>query len=280
MAESTVKRRSALDTIPLVGPLAICIVLYLFPLAAWLISLPATKSQLHVSRIYYAQISGTLWMSLASAALAAGLGGIVACLAVFSQRRFAKALAFLMTMPLLVGFVARNYSWTGLLSHFYIGPLGFVGRLQDSAAGVILVMSVVFTPLAFFIIFQGTMRLRPEYFAAARTLGATDARAFCVIAVPLLLPSAGIAVGTTFVLGLGYFITPQLIGGGNFPFIGNGVLRLLNDLGDVPAASRLALALLLTVLVPVAVAAAVFVIRQGRKKARVAQPVDTREASA
>jgi len=245
-----------------------------------LFNLPANHSRVHVSRIYLAQIGTTLSMSLGSAIGAALLGGCVAFLAAFSRPRTTRMLAFFMTLPLLVGFVARNYSWIGLLSHFYAGPLAFIGRLQDSAVGVLVVMSVVFTPFAYFIISQGTMRLQPEYFASARTLGATDARAFCVIALPLVLPSVGIAIGTTFILGLGYFITPQLIGGGNVPFIGNGVVRLLNDLGDVAAASRLAIALLLTVLLPIALVAVVVYVRGRRKTPRRPQPAAAQEAQA
>jgi ABC-type spermidine/putrescine transport system permease subunit I len=116
-------------------------------------------------------------------------------------------------------------------------------------------MSVVFTPFAYFIVSQRASRLLPEYFAAARTLGATDKRSFLAITMPLLLPGIGLAIGTAFILGIGYYITPQIIGGGNFPFTGNGVLRLLHELGDVSAASRLALALLGTVLIPTVIAA-------------------------
>lgn len=250
MAQWILRLRSWAAKLPATWPLVICVFLYILPLATWLANLPAKPSEISVTRVYLAQIQVTLWMSLASAIGAAVLGGTVACHAAFAPRRTAKTLAFVMTLPLLIGFVARNYSWTGLLSHFYTGPLAFIGRLQDSALGVIIVMSIVFTPFAFFIVSQGALRLQPEYFAAARTLGATDLRACLVITAPLIFPSVSIAIGMTFILGLGYFITPQLIGGGNYPFIGNGVLRLLNDLGDVTAASQLALALLLTVLIP------------------------------
>jgi ABC-type spermidine/putrescine transport system permease subunit I len=233
----------------------VCVILYLLPLVAWLSNLPPDQSQLRVSRIYLAQIGVTVGMSFLSAVGAAIMGGSVACLSAFSPPRTAKKLAFFMMLPLLVGFVARNYSWTGLLSHFHAGPFGFLGRLQDSGPGVVLVMSVVFTPFAYFVVSQRALRLSPEYYAVARTLGATDARSFVAITLPLLLPGVGLAIGTAFILGIGYYIAPQLIGGGNFPFIGNGVLSLLNGLGKAPSASRLALGLLGTVMVPTLAAA-------------------------
>lgn len=274
MAQWALRVRSVARMVPVAGPLVVCCVLYILPLATWLLKLPANASQVHVSRIYLAQIGTTMAMSFASALGAAVMGSSVACLAAFSSPRKAKTLAFFMTLPLLVGFVARNYSWTGLLSHFHGGPFGFIGRLQDSGAGVVLVMSIVFTPFAYFIVSQRALRLQPEYFAVARTLGATDERAFLVITLPLLLPGFGLAVGTAFILGIGYFVTPQLIGGGNFPFIGNGVIRLLNDVGNVAAASRLALALLLTVLSLVVCVASFMALWYRRKVNRARTAVD------
>jgi putative spermidine/putrescine transport system permease protein len=155
-----------------------------------------------------------------------------------------------MMVPLLTGFVARNYSWVGLLTAIgsHRTPLSPLGELLDSRAGIVTVMAVVFVPFVYFIVSEAASHLSPPLYEASRTLGATDARAFFVITLPLLLPATLLAFALSTILGLGYFVTPHLIGGGNFPFVANGVLSRL-DLGDAQGAALLGLYLLATVFI-------------------------------
>lgn len=240
------------------GPLLVTVLCYLVPLAVWGWSLRNEKPGEPVLPMYQSQIGDTAVISMESAALAATMGAAVACLARFSSRRTANILTFAMMVPLLTGFVARNYSWVGLLT--YVGtwppPLSQIGGLLDSRGGVIVVMGVVFVPFAYFIVSQASTHLSPQLYEASRTLGASDTRAFFVLTLPLLLPAVILAFALSSILGFGYFVTPQLIGGGNFPFLGNGVLSRL-DLGDRPGAALLGVCLLVTVFASAGIVAVV-----------------------
>ena len=239
------------------------IILYLFPFGYWVLSLPHRNKSIDINSLYWAQLVDTLFISISAAGLAVLFGGSIAILTIHSSKKVADVLIFSMMVPLLLGFIARNYSWVGFLSYLQeeYGEIMFFSNILDSWSGIVIVMTTVFTPFCYFVISQKSNYIRVEHFEAGRTLGATDSRMMFVITLPILSGSGLIAFLLSLILGIGYFITPQLIGGGNFPFIGNGVLTLLNDIGDVAGASLLALYLLLTILIPITFMSILYLIK-------------------
>ncbi len=172
----------------------------------------------------------------------------------FSNAVVNKCITALMIIPLIMGLLARNYSWIGLLTNQ--GSFGTLGRriLGDdflfSSYAIILVMAVIFVPVAFFILIQATRSIRSEHIEAARTLGVPDWRILFVVVLPITYRAAILAAGFIFALSVGFFVTPSMIGGGNYDFIGNAVLLYVN-LGDFQKASTLALAFLGLTILPV-----------------------------
>ena len=231
------------------------------PLLVWsfvLLRHPSSVSFSYVSGLYFSLARNTFVLSFVAALIAVIFGTAIACIATSQTRRFRDCITIGMTIPLLMGFIVRNYAWVGLLSQFSREyRYGWISQISNlllyRVAGVILVMAIVFTPLCYFLVLHGLDSLSPVSLQAARTLGATDARIFFAVVLPSIRRSQGLAFLASSVLAIGYFITPQLIGGGNFQFIGNGILTVLNDLGQPANASLLALMLLGTVVVVVLV---------------------------
>jgi putative spermidine/putrescine transport system permease protein len=251
------KVSAALFEIATLGLSIAVVVLYAAPLLLWLVSLLHHASKIHagaVGLLYLSVIGPTIGFSVAAAASAVIGGTALSCLAVSGSQRQRVWITGFMTIPLLMGFIARNYAWVGLLSQFAgssnVPVVSWLAHaLLYKGLGVVVVMGTVFTPFCYFIILQGFGALSIEPLQAARTMGATDRAIFWSVILPSIRSAQTIAFLLSTILGVGYFITPELIGGGNTQFIGNDVLVLLNETGLTFDASLLAFLLLATVLV-------------------------------
>jgi putative spermidine/putrescine transport system permease protein len=131
-------------------------------------------------------------------------------------------MGLLIFSPILVSVVVRSYGWTVLLSdqgpvnwalqHLGLtdGPIPLVFNLT----GVLIALSHVFLPFVVFPIFSTMMRLDPSLREAASDLGAGWWMTFRRVTLPLTMPGVVAAAQICFVLALGAFVTPALLGGG------------------------------------------------------------------
>ena len=158
-----------------------------------------------------------------------------------------------MAAPLLMGLLARNYSWIGLLSNQ--GAPGALARailgggFLYSSTGVVITMACIFTPLSFFILLQGVHTASMAHVESARTLGAPDWKILMFVVLPLTFRSAVLALGFTFAFAVGFFVTPRMIGGGKYEFVGNSILMYV-DLGRFDIATAISLAFLAVMTIP------------------------------
>jgi len=165
----------------------------------------------------------------------------------------------LMVIPMIMGLLARNYSWIGMLSsNNTLSSMGWViidgQQLLYTQLSVYIVMICIFIPIAFFILIQGTSFVSKYHVDAARTLGVPDWKILFVVILPLTHRAAVLAFGLNLAMSVGYFITPRMIGGGKSDFISNAILISVNQ-GQFGQASVLALRFLLVMAIPVAVIA-------------------------
>lgn len=177
----------------------------------------------------------------------------------------------MMLVPLLMGLLARNYAWIGMLSN--TGPVGDLGRLIFGEGflygpiAVMVVMASVFVPLSFFILVQGASLFRSAHIEAARTLGASEVSIVIHVLFPLTFRAAVLAFGFSFALAVGFFVTPQMIGGGRYDFVGNIVLAYI-DLGRFDVASSISMVFLGICMIPAAVASYYVLRRRHRVSGR------------
>ena len=165
-----------------------------------------------------------------------------------------RAFGFLVVMlPLWTSVLVRTYAWMVLL-----GRNGIVNRallalgaieqplpLLYNLSGVLLGMTHVLLPYMVLPIYGSLRRIDPDLVRAAEGLGAPAWRVFFRIHLPVTLP--GIAAGgvLVFVLALGFFITPALLGGGKVMMIAVLIQQQVGELLDWNFAA--ALSTLLTV---------------------------------
>jgi len=131
-------------------------------------------------------------------------------------------LGLLIFSPILVSVVVRSYGWTVLLSDQ--GPVNWALRglgltdepvtLVFNLTGVLIALAHVFLPFVVFPIFSSMTRLDPSLREAASDLGAGWWMTFRRVTLPLTLPGVVAGAQICFVLSLGAFVTPAMLGGG------------------------------------------------------------------
>jgi len=165
------------------------------------------------------------------------------------------ALLFLAMLPFWTNYLIRTYAWivllnpAGLINNLLLG-LGLAAAplpLLYNKFAVILGLVYSYTPFVILAIYSSLQRLDPSYAEASRDLGAGAAVTFFRITLPLT--ASGVAAGGVFVfvLSIGNFVTPDLLGGGKFQMVGNLIYDQFLSARDWPFGATLS-ALLIAIM--------------------------------
>ena len=171
--------------------------------------------------------------------------------------RLARVLAVIVVLPFLTSIIVRTYAWMVLLGsngvvNQYLMALGLTAaplKLLYNPAGVIVGMTYVLLPFMVLTLASVMRGIDPALVRAAHSLGASRWQAFRRVFLPLSAP--GIAGGTllVFILSLGFFITPALMGGPSDVMIAMLIEREVEFTLNWSFASTLAVILLALTLV-------------------------------
>jgi putative spermidine/putrescine transport system permease protein len=133
-----------------------------------------------------------------------------------------RAVAFYCVLvPLWVSVLVRTFSWMLLLgtSGPINGALVSLGLIEQpltllfNTTGVTIGMVHVLLPYALLPIYSAMLAIEPRLLLASEGLGAGPATSFRRVYLPLTLPGVGAAAAFVFLLALGFFVTPALLGG-------------------------------------------------------------------
>lgn len=113
----------------------------------------------------------------------------------------------------------------------------------------IVAMTHILLPFMVLPIYSVMKTIPPTIVRAAKSLGARNSTAFWRVYFPNTIPGIGAGVLLVFVLAIGYYITPQLVGGVSGLFISNKIAEYIDPLLNWPLAAALSTLLLLLVLV-------------------------------
>lgn len=136
-----------------------------------------------------------------------------------TRARTAQFLVLCVLVPFFTSVLVRTYAWMVILSpqgilNSILGALGLDPfKLLYNRAGVLLAMGYTLLPYMVLTLYSVMRGIDRELLRAAHNLGASDWQAFRRVFLPLSLP--GVAGGSllVFMLALGYFVTPRLVGG-------------------------------------------------------------------
>ena len=162
----------------------------------------------------------------------------------------------LLLVSLWTSLLVRTYAWLIILQRRGIAndllmslgitdaPLALVHNLTGTVIGMVHIM----LPFMILPLFAAMKSIDPIYNQAAATFGASPARAFRDVFLPLSLP--GLAAGATlvFVITLGFYVTPALLGGGKVQMISMRIESDVSMYANWGAASSLGVVLLVTTL--------------------------------
>ena len=168
--------------------------------------------------------------------------------------RLRWVLLALVLLPMWSSTVARTYGWMGIFVRdgvvdrvagvFGAGPL----RLLYTQTAVVFGMVHVLVPLLTLPIYAALQRYDHRLTQASLSLGAGRVRTFFRVKLPILMPPLLAASTTVFVLALGFFETPALLGGPRSQLISNLISQQIFSRYDVPRAQAMSLVLLVGVL--------------------------------
>jgi spermidine/putrescine transport system permease protein len=163
----------------------------------------------------------------------------------------------LVIVPLWVSYLVRGYAWKTILGsdgvfngflqylHLTHEPVSF---LLYSPFAVILMLTHIYTPFVFLPIYAALEHIPRPLVEASHDLGAGSAQTFLRVILPLSIP--GLVAGATFafVLSLGDFLAPLLVGGASGTMISNVVQSLFGAAYDWPLGAAISVCILIVII--------------------------------
>ena len=181
------------------------------------------------------------------------LGYPLAYYLAFHAGRRKELLYQLVIVPLWVSYLVRGYAWKTILGsdgvlngflqylHLTREPVGF---FLYSPFAVVLMLTHIYTPFVFLPIYAALEHIPRPLIEASQDLGAGTLQTFWRVIVPLSLPGLLAGVTFAFVLSLGDFLAPLLVGGPSGTMIANVVQSLFGAAFDWPLGAAISVGIL------------------------------------
>ena len=228
------------------------------PSSGWL----ANYADFFGTDVYLRVLGNTFWIAALCTVICAGLGYPYAYLMTIVPQRFAGLLLIVVLVPFWSSPLVRTYAWqvllrdTGVINGFLLksGLISEPFPLIRTTFGVLLGMCQILLPLMVLPVYAVMRQVDPEYTKAAANLGAGPFTAFRRVFLPLSIP--GLLAGSllVFVVALGFYITPALLGSPQNTMISSLIANAIQQRADFGAGSALGVILLVVTLVVLIVA--------------------------
>lgn len=201
----------------------------------------------------------TLWVSVVVAIVCLLLGFPVAYLMASLPLRISNWLMIMVLLPFWTSLLVRTFSWIVLLQSSGVinSLMVWLGVIQDdqriqmifNLSGTIIVMSYVLLPFMILPLYSVMKSVSPTMMRVATSLGAHPFKAFFKVYIPQVMPGIGAGSLLVFMLAVGYYITPALVGGQSGQLISNFIVYHIKTSLNWGMASALGAILFLFVLV-------------------------------
>ena len=200
----------------------------------------------------------TLIMSLIITGSCILLGYPVAWLLSNVSPRNANLLLILVLLPFWTSLLVRTSAWKVMLQQNGVinEVLVWIGLVSDgdrlilinNQFGTIVAMTHILLPFMILPMYSVMSTIPPVYMRAAKSMGATNWTAFWRVYFPQSVPGIGAGSILVFILSIGYYITPEIVGGTKGVFISNRIAYHISSSGNWGMAAALATILLVVVL--------------------------------
>ncbi len=200
----------------------------------------------------------TIIMSLTIMGACILLGYPVAWLLANLPMRKANILMMLVLLPFWTSLLVRTSAWKVMLQQngvindvlVWIGLVADNDRLVliNNQFGTIIAMTHILLPFMILPMYSVMQTINPSYLRAAKSLGATNWTAFWRVYFPQSIPGIGAGSILVFILSIGYYITPEIVGGTKGVFISNRIAYHISSSLNWGLAAALGTILLVVVL--------------------------------
>lgn len=244
----------------LVLPLVVFLLaVYLYPmsrLVAWSLFDPTFTlehyRQLIQQPAYFRALQNTLEISFGTTLIGLVLGYPLAYLMTVSSARVRGILVAMVLIPFWTSILVRTFAWIIILGRngivnqvlLDIGLIAEPLKLLHNMLGVQIGMVHVLLPFMILPIYGVMVRIDMSLVRAARSLGASPTQAFLRIFLPLSLPGVTAGCILVFLLAVGFYITPALLGGPGEITLATLIEMMVNDLLNWGFAATLGVVLL------------------------------------
>jgi putative spermidine/putrescine transport system permease protein/spermidine/putrescine transport system permease protein len=252
-AESFALASLALPGLVLISVVALAPIAWLF----WLsFRGPGGFTLAHYLRLlhpsYTMTLQTTFELSFLVTAICIALGYPLAYVIAQARPRMAALLLLLVMFPIWTSLLVRCYAWLVLLQrrglvNTWLTDMGLIDtplRLMHNFTGTTIGMVHIMLPFMVLPLYASMRAISMDYMRAASNLGASPVKAFWDIYVPLSLPGLAAGIIIVFVLCLGFYVTPALLGGGRVMMWSMQIERNVTYHADWGAASALGVVLL------------------------------------
>ena len=209
-------------------------------------------------RVYVNLFLRTFAMSAAITVICLILGFPIAHLLAVLPMRMSNLLMILVLLPFWTSLLVRTTAWMVLLQGqgvvnnilVWAGIVADDARLEmiNNLMGTVVAMTHILLPFMILPLYSVMRPIPPSYVRAARSLGATSWTAFRRVYLPQTIPGIGAGGLLVFILSVGYYITPALVGGASGQLISNLIAFHVNKSNNWSLAAALATILLAAIL--------------------------------
>ena len=207
--------------------------------------------------IYLDVLARTFWISLVVTMACFVLGYPIAYLLATLPTRMSNLLMVLVLLPFWTSLLVRTTAWLVLLQSeglvnnaaMALGLWSERIQLVHNRTGVYVAMVHILLPFMVLPLYSVMKGISPTHMRAAASLGATPFRAFFEVYVPQTVPGIGAGVLLVFIISLGYYITPALVGGPKDQMLSYFVAFHTNQTLNWGMAAALSVVLLVCVLI-------------------------------
>lgn len=188
------------------------------------------------------------------------LGYPMAFLLTTLSRRSRALLVVAIIVPLFTAFLIRTYGWmiilgrAGVLNKLLMA-MGIIDtplRILGTSTAVYIGLIHVLLPLAIFTMYASMAQIDRSLTIAAQVLGANPVRAFTRVYLPMTMPGVISAAMLVFIISIGFYITPVLLGGPADTMIAQLIVTQVTTLLDFPAGYALSIVLVIATIAVIA----------------------------
>jgi putative spermidine/putrescine transport system permease protein len=202
-------------------------------------------------RIFVRTLTTSLWVTFCCVVV----GYPVAYAMTIATVRWRLLILGVILVPYWTSFIVRNFAWivilqdNGVLNQI-VGFFG-IGRLSllGTTTAVMIGMTQMLLPFVVLPVYTTMTGIDPNLVRAAHSLGARPIVAFLTVFFPLSLPGVAAGAMLVFIIGLGFYVTPAMLGSPSNAMLSQIIVTQVEQLLAWGRGSAMATGLLLTTLV-------------------------------